>query len=166
MDLKIPKDFGLPSFTSLKSSGWKHLNQLLYCSVSGINLPLLPVPISFSFVYSVTPITSPPKCNQQITHVFSFWFLTMSSIQYVFHTSIAKTRMAESGAVWGQTCYLHPERLQWPLTCLCLQQNTVRKKGTNMVSQLSQMQQTTSCLIQDGSSSPGQEDIYPRYHFC
>lgn len=111
---------------------------------------LVNLPLFFSFVYSVTPMTTPQNAISK---------QTMSSIWLVFHTSTAMTKMAGSEAVCGQTCYLHPERLQWPLMCLCLFLWRPMK-GTNMVNKLSQMQQTTPCLIQDESPSPGQEDIY------
>lgn len=97
-----------------------------------VNLPLLP----FSFVYSVTPMTIPQNAiNKQ----------TMSSIQLVFHTSTAMTKMERC----GDKLVIRIQRLQWPLMCLCLFLWRPMK-GTNTVNKLSQMQQTTPCLIQDG----------------
>ena len=117
---------------------------------------LLNIPSSFyySSVYLVTPMTFPQKATNRITHVFSFWFLPMSSMWEVFHTTIAITKLNHCSSV-GTNLFVFRKAA----VPLLLKDSGILKKGTTVVRQLSQTQQKTPCFNQDGSPSLSHEDF-------
>ena len=77
------------------SFNFAYLPKIPWMEVPQSTVLLLNIPSSFyySSVYLVTPMTFPQKATNRITHVFSFWFLPMSSMWEVFHTTIAITKL-------------------------------------------------------------------------
>lgn len=103
-----------------------------------VNLPLLPFSMPFSLTCLATPMTFPHNVTCKITHVFSFWFLPISSIWQAFPISTAMTKMAQSVEKAGEKLLSASKKLAvaFNLTLLLSLElwTMVRKKGTNTVS--------------------------------